>query len=568
MLLRVNMTERKVSAQNLSKELELAGGRGLSSSIINSEVDPNCNPLSENNKIVFAVGAFAGTNLTSSGRISIGAKSPLTGGIKEANAGGTTGHKIANLGYRGIVVEGQSETGMVILVIDKDGVQIEIAENFQGLNNYELSQKLLETYPGSALITIGTAGEKMLPTACIANTDVDDNPSRMNGRGGLGAVMGAKGLKAIVINDENCEKNQRFKEEGSEEDKYKELTKEFNKIVAKAPTTPTYRDYGTAAMADVTNALGGLPTKNFSRGKFDAVEKINGENMRKIIETRGGEGTPTHACMPHCVIRCSNIYPDEKGKAIVAPLEYETIGLMGSNLGIDDLDEIAKLNYVCNDIGVDTIEVGAAIGVLMGEGYYDFGDADKSLDLIKEIEKGTTLGRIVGSGALTTGRVLGAKRIPVVKGQAFAAYDPRSIKGLGVTYSTSPMGADHTAGNTVRAKVNHQDPEPQLKLSKNSQFLSTAIDAVGMCLFTAAAVGGNQAHLVKLINARLGWDKEEDYLPKLGRKIIEIERDFNNRAGFSQGADRLPEYMYHEKNPDSGAVFDVDSEKLDKLFED
>ncbi|UMZ73761.1 aldehyde ferredoxin oxidoreductase C-terminal domain-containing protein [Natranaerofaba carboxydovora] len=560
MLLRVNMKEGKITDEQLNNELQRIGGRALTSHVVSQEVNPNCDPLSGENKIIFAVGPFAGTNLTCSGRLSIGAKSPLTGGIKESNAGGTTGHKIARLGYRGIIVEEKPEKGLYNLVIDKDGARLEDAEECRGMNNYELSEKLLQKYPGSALITIGSAGEKELSTACIANLDMDDNPSRMNGRGGLGAVMGTKGLKAIIVNDEGCEREKLTEE-------YKNWVKELNKVVKEAPTTPTYRDYGTPAMVDVTNALGGLPTYNFSRGKFSEADKINGEYLRDIIEKRGGDGSPSHPCMPGCIIRCSNIYPDEKGETIVAPLEYETIGLLGSNLGIGDLDKIAHLNYICNDVGVDTIEVGAAIGVMMDEDVCEFGDYEKAKELLQEIDKGSLIGRIIGSGALTTGQVFGSKRIPTVKGQSFAAYDPRSIKGLGVTYATSPMGADHTAGNTVRANVDHKDPEPQIDLSKKSQLLSTAIDALGICLFTVGGLGANQKSLVEALNARLGGEKSEEYLRELGEKILLLEKEFNNKAGYSEGADRLPHYMYEEVNPDSNVSFDVDSKKLDEFFD-
>ena len=187
--------------------------------------------------------------------------------------------------------------------------------------------------------------------------------------------------------------------------------------------------------------------------------------------------------MPGCTIRCSNNYADANGESIVSPLEYETIGLMGSNLGIDDLDKIARLNWMVNDLGLDSIEIGAALGVAAKAGLMKFGDYERAEELIVEIKQNSPLGRLLASGATITGKVLGIEQVPAVKGQAMSAYEPRAIKGTGVTYATSPQGADHTSGLTIRAKVNHLDPNGQAALSRTFQINMAGYDTLGACIF-------------------------------------------------------------------------------------
>ena len=506
-LLRVDLTGGDVSEQELTGEDALLGGRGLIAKILTEEVDPAVDPLYGDNKLVIAGGVFAGTKLTSSGRLSIGAKSPLTGGIKESNAGGTSADRLARLGYRGLVLEGRTSDEQYIMVVDHQGVSFEQADEFSGLGNYEIARKLREKYTGAGAITIGPAGEQGMLSACVSNTDGDYNPSRVNGRGGMGAVMGMKGIKAIVIDDSSQAESQVTSSEH-----YQELTKDFARIVAGTEATANYRKYGTSALVKVTDGLGALPTKNFSRGSFERSDEISGQKMHDEIVNRGGEGTTTHSCMDTCVIRCSNVFPDEQGNKLVAPLEYETIGLVGSNLGIESLDEIARINWKCNDVGVDTIEFGGAMGVAMEQGLCDFGDFESVMDMLNEIEENTLLGRLIASGTKILGNVLGAKRIPAVKGQGLPAYDPRSIKGLGVTYATSPMGADHTAGNTVRAPLKHSSKEGQVEASKNLQPFIAALDTLGMCAFLAPSIGKRRSLIVDLINAILDLDISESDL--------------------------------------------------------
>jgi aldehyde:ferredoxin oxidoreductase len=271
--------------------------------------------------------------------------------------------------------------------------------------------------------------------------------------------------------------------------------------------------------------------------------------------------------MAGCTIQCSNVFADQEGNKIVSPLEYETIGVVGSNLGLDDLDAIAALNWELNDLGLDTIEIGVALGVAAEAGLMEYGDSERALELVQEIRDGTELGLTLGHGAVATARRLGVARIPATKGQAMSAYDPRVIKGTGVTYATSPQGADHTAGLTIRAEVNHLDPEPQGELSLNSQINMAGYDSLGVCLFGTFGFASAPGAIGDLITALHGWDLGEDPLQTLGRETLRNELAFNKAAGFGPEDDRIPEWMRQEELPPRGSVFDVPDEVLDTLFD-
>jgi len=319
----------------------------------------------------------------------------------------------------------------------------------------------------------------------------------------------------------------------------------------------------------LTQRFAALPVRNFSRGTFDEVEKIGGESLREFMLARGAPSDPSHACMAGCVIKCSNIFGGEDGKVIVSPLEYETIGLMGSNLGIDSLDAIGRLNWQVNDLGLDSIEVGAALGVAAEAGLMQWGDGERALELIDEIRRGTELGLTLGNGAVAAGKKLGVQRVPAVKGQAMSAYEPRSIKGTGVTYATTPQGADHTCGLTIRAQINHLDPNVQIEVSRNAQFNMAGYDTIGACIFAGFGYAATPDGVVKrLLAARYGWDDLPDnILQELGKQTIKMEREFNRRAGFTKEDDRIPKWMMEEALPENNSVFDVPDEQLDGIFD-
>jgi len=403
-----------------------------------------------------------------------------------------------------------------------------------------------------------------MATAGVMHLDKDRVPARISARGGLGAVMGSKGLKAIVIDEAGTTKPPL-----AQRSLFNSARKRYLKSLQEHPQTgQIYPLYGTAAMVAMCNSKGGIPTRNFSVGRFEQAGQISGEMLHDLIAQRGGDGVHDHACMAGCIIRCSNVFADSSGKTIVSPIEYETIGLMGSNLGIDSLDAIGALNAEANDLGLDTIEIGAALGVAAEAGLMEWGDGQRALELMDEIRRGTVLGRVLGGGAALAGRVLGVTRVPVVKNQAISAYDPRAIKGTGVTYATSPQGADHTAGLTIRANIDHTKPEGQARVSKGAQINMAGYDSLGICVMGGFGFGQDFTMVRDLVNGRYGWGVGDDYLQQVGRETLRLEREFNRRAGFTAAHDRLPEWMTSEPLPPVDTVFDVPAEELDTLFDD
>lgn len=563
---RVNVNTQTLKREPVPPSWERLGGRGLIARILLDEVPADCEPLGPKNKLLFCPGLLVGHMLSSCDRISIGGKSPLTGGVKEANAGGTTGMQLALLGIKALIIEDwPAQSGLWVLHLSAQGARFDPANDLAGLGVYESAARLVEKYGEKvAVALIGPGGEMKLRAAGIQNLDKDKVPSRIAGRGGLGALMASKGLKAVVIDASAGQKPPIANPEA-----FREAQKVFNKALMDHPQTHTYRDYGTAAMVNMCQTFGSLPTRNFSSGQFEHADTLSGEHLRETILQRGGVSKPNHACMPGCVIQCSNVYGSQDGQEVlVAPIEYETIGLMGSNLGIGDLDAVARLNYAVNDLGLDSIEIGAALGVAAEAGLMAWGDGERALALINEIRRNTPLGRVLGNGAAITGKVLGVEHVPVSKNQAMAAYEPRAIKGTGVTYATSPQGGDHTAGLTIRDKINHLDPQGQVELSRTKQIAMAGYDTLGACIFAgfgfAAAPVGT---IARLLNARYGWELPDDILQVLGKETLQLEREFNRRAGFTAKDDRLPEWMTREPLPPTGAVFDVPADELDKTFD-
>jgi aldehyde:ferredoxin oxidoreductase len=563
---RVSVREQTLKQEPIPDSWRRLGGRGLLARIMLDEVDANCDPLGPGNKLIFAPGLLVGHMLSSTDRISVGGKSPLTGGIKESNAGGRTGLHMTHMGIHALIIENQpKEDGFWILHLSLNEARWEKADELAGLGVYETAPVLIQKYGDKvAIALIGPAGERRLKAAGIQNLDKDRVPSRIAARGGLGAVMGSKGLKAIVFDQAGGQKPPIADPDG-----FKAAQKDYTKAVMEHPQTISYRDYGTAAMAHMSDGFGGLPTRNFSSGHFEEVDEISGETMRDFLLERGKPSDPSHACMAGCTIKCSNLFGGEDGKMIVSPLEYETIGLMGSNLGIDSLDTIARMNWQVNDLGLDSIEIGAALGVAAEAGLMQWGDGQRALELIDEIRKGTELGCTLGNGSVATGKKYGVERVPAVKGQAMSAYEPRAIKGTGVTYAVSPQGADHTAGLTIRAKVNHLDPNAQKNPSLTAQLNMAGYDTLGACIFAAFGYAATPDGVIqRLLRARYGWDDVPDnVLQELGKQAIRMEREFNRRAGFTKEDDRLPKWMTEEQLPPHNSVFDVSEEVLDHFFD-
>jgi len=571
-ILRVNMNALSVKSEDVPEAYKGLGGRGLTSAIVAKEVEPTCSPIGPNNKLVFAPGLLGGTNCANSGRISVGGKSPLTGGIKEANSGGQAGAYLSRLGIAALVFEGlPQERKLYKLVIGKDKAELSPADDLKGLGTYATVDSLKREFGDkAAFVSIGQAGEWRLPGASVAFTDRELRPTRHAGRGGLGAVMGAKGIKAIVIDPAGGEQTPI-----ADREKFKEAAKRFAKALQEHPVTSGgLPNYGTDILINIINEAGGLPTRNFSSGRFEGAEKVAGETLNKVTLER--KGNPTHGCMSGCVIRCSGIFLDEKGNYVSKWPEYETVWAWGPNCGIDDLDAIARLDRRCDDIGLDTIETGNAVAVAMEGGVKAFGDAAGAEQLLSEIGEGTPLGRILGSGAAVVAKVFGVRRVPVVKSQAMPAYDPRAVKGVGVTYATSPMGADHTAGYAVAQNImkvgGDVDPlktEGQVGLSRDLQIATAAIDSAGLCLFVTFPmmdIPDAFNAVVDMVNAKSGLSLTGDDITALGKRVLRMEREFNRKAGFTPADDRLPEFFKLEKLPPHGHVFDISDEELDTVF--
>ncbi len=549
------------------------GGRGLTSAIINKEVPADCHALGPENKLVIAPGLLSGCGAANAGRLSVGCKSPLTGTIKEANAGGQAANTLAKLGYAAIIFEGLAAKDKLYIVrIDKDCVNVEEANELKGLTNYQLMDKFLPEYEKKGcMMSIGTAGEMRMSNSTVAVTDVEGRPTRHAGRGGVGAVMGSKGIKAIVLNGEGV-KNW----EPANPEAFKAANKTFVEGLRKHPVTGEgLPAYGTNVLTNVINEAGAYPTNNFTTGQFDGASAISGEAQAELEIKRGGSAT--HGCHRGCVMNCSGIYYDKSGKYLTKQPEYETVWAHGGNCGISDLDTIAMLDRLDDDYGLDTIEMGATIGVAMEAGVIEFGDCEGAINLVHEVGKGTHLGRILGQGTAGAAKAFGIERAPVVKGQAMPAYDPRAVKGVGVTYATSTMGADHTAGYAVATNIlkvgGDVDPltaKGQAALSQNLQVATAAVDATGMCLFIAFAVLDQpetfQA-LIDLLNAAYGWNLTADDVVEYGKSVLRNEKDFNRRAGFTKEHDRLPRYFQRETLAPHGVTFDVSDADLDSVLD-
>jgi aldehyde:ferredoxin oxidoreductase len=556
------MDTKEIRTEKSRQEYRLLGNRGLIARLAYDEIYPKCDPLGPNNKLIIATSPLDGLGITCTGRLSVGGKSPLTGGIKEANSGGVAATKLVQQGIKAIIVEGVAENReMYILLINKDGAQLKTGNHLMGMGTYAVAESIYGDYGDDVgLLTIGQAGEYRLGSAGVFINDTDGDPSRAAARGGMGAVMGAKGLKAVVIEDDG-----NFRPPVFDEQAFTDARKAFTKGILEEPTVKVYTDYGTMGMLMSLNAIGGLPTLNFRKGTWEKAEEISGDKLHDLILERGGEGKITHRCMPVCVIQCSNVFPDEKGKKIVGPLEYEAAAMLGSNLGISDLDKLALFVKMCNDYGLDAIEVGTTLGVAAEAGLLEFGDAERAEELIREMGAGTYLGRILGSGATVTGKVFGVLRVPAVKGQGMAAHEPRGIKGMSVTYAMSPMGADHTAAATYRAQVDHQKPEGQMEASRNIQVVMAYYDNF-LCLFVSRGVGKKPELIIDLINAVFGTNYGPDYLTGLGKEIMKLERAFNVAAGVVQ--DYIPEFMKYEKLEPHGLTSDIPQNDYDHFWDE
>jgi aldehyde:ferredoxin oxidoreductase len=577
------MNNRSYRVEALPKEYKYLAGRALTSSIIANEVPPLCHPLGPNNKIVFSPGIVTGTSAPTSARISVGAKSPLTGGIKESNAGTSWGSDLADLNIRALILEGQPEDKGKHwgLLIAWDKAKKKPKAKFFSANAYAnkpLSQVFPKVYQRfGKTVSIGgcgIAGERGYANSGVVFNDLHARATRYAGRGGMGAVLGSKGVKFIVLDCKGAPGapivNPALFELGKKKITDAIQTHDLTKAKGALNT------YGTAVLINILNEAGGLPTRNFTDGRFEGAAKIAGEAIFEGNKQRLGKELYNHACSPGCIIQCSNTWHKADGSEYASCIEYESDWALGADCGIDNLDEIAEMVKLCNDYGLDTIETGTTIAVAMQAGVIPFGDGKAAIKLLKEMGKSTPLGRILGGGTEVTGKVYGVTHVPTVKGQSMPAYEPRAVKGIGITYATTPMGADHTAGYTiapeiigVAGKVDPLTPEGKGELSRNFQAATAFIDSSGHCLFIAFPIldiAAGFEGMVDECNGVLGTQWTTADVGKLGGEVLKVERQFNEAAGIGKEADRLPEWMKTEPLPPHNQVFEVTDETLDSVF--
>lgn len=542
--LNIDLTSRAITATELHGEDVARAGRWLIAKTLLDANVADADALSPANIMVFSAGPFAGSTFSNANRTSVGCKSPLTGGVKEANGGGTFGYGLGQLGLAGFNLHGASAE-WVVLHFRKDGsIGFDDAQPYLGKGNYEVADKLFARYGDKiAFALCGPVGEYQGLIAGIAFTDKDGRPSRLAARGGVGAVMGSKKVKAVVL---DLDRVPQFHDPKGVRDAVRDYSK---LLLADSIVTGFYAAIGTMGMADYQNYIGGLPVRNFTAGQFSAKEdfRMGGEHIAPQNRSRGGDHT--HACMPGCVIQCSNVYVDEKGKEVVSPVEYETLGLLGTNCGIGDPDDLAALNFICNDLGVDTIETGATLAVLMEAGLGAFGDRSFMAAALRQIGDGTPAGRLYAQGTARVGEHFGVKRVPVIKKQAISAYDPRVVEITGISMMATAQGADHTVGNLPRMKSRDKELPELLELSLNDQVKTAAQDSLGLCIFGRSVTTTNLPFIVNSINAALGTDLDEAWYFRLGREALKMEHEFNRRAGFTAADAELPAFFYDEPLP-------------------
>jgi aldehyde:ferredoxin oxidoreductase len=561
----IQLDDRTIAKRQLEGEAVVKAGRYLIAKTLLDLGAASVDPLSPKNPLIFSAGPFAGTSFSNANRTSVGCKSPLTGGVKEANAGGTFSYGLGQLKIAGFTLLGASP-GWVVIHFKKDGsIVFDDAAPYLGKGNFEANDMLHARYGKKVTVALcGPVGEYQGLLGGIAISDKDGRPSRLAARGGVGAVMGAKKVKAIVV---DLDKAPPF----HESKKVNASIKDYAKMLqADGVVQNFYAKIGTMGMADVQNQMGGLPVRNFSAGRQADVAagekfKMGGDYIGQLNTSRGGE--QTHACMPGCVIQCSNVYHDANGKEVVSPVEYETLGLLGTNCGISDPDDLAQLNYVANDLGVDTIELGAMLAVLMEARLGKFGDVKFMTDCLVEIRKGTDNGRLWAQGTARVGEHYKISRVPVIKKQAISAYDPRVVEATGISMMATAQGADHTAGNLPRLKTREMDLESLVSQSLLHQTRVAANDSLGLCIFGMTVTNPNTEFLANAINAAHGTTLTPAFFEALGRDALRLEMEFNRQAGFTEKDDELPAFFYTEALPPTNHVARFHGPDVHRMYE-
>ncbi|MFQ6051410.1 MAG: aldehyde ferredoxin oxidoreductase family protein [Candidatus Hydrothermarchaeota archaeon] len=559
-ILRVNLSDKTTKIEDLDENLarNFIGGRGLGVKIIYDEVPPGTHPLSEENKIVVATGPLTGTKATESGRYCTITKSPLTGTIHDSHSGGSFGFWLKSSGFDAIIIEGKSDTP-VYLLTDNGKAEIIDASHLWGKTVFETSDALEAEYKPCGIACIGPAGEKLSKIACIMNEKY-----RAAGRGGHGAVLGSKKLKAIVSRG-----NQ--KPEIKNPEKFDEACEEARKIISEHPvTSQALPSYGTAVLVNIINEHGMYPTRNFQTGVFEGAEPTSGETIAEkiLIKKKGCWG---------CEIQCGRW--SKVDDVIGEGPEYETTWSFGADCGVDDLKAVFMSHHLCNEYGLDAIEMGTTIATAMElyeKGYLEeeikWGDGKKQNELVRMTAMREGIGDWLAEGGYRLAERFGAPHLSMdVKKQALPAYDPRGVMAHALGYATSNRGGCHLRAYLIAPEIlGIPEQIDRFSIENKAQWVITfqdlfaTVDSCVVCKFVTFAIGAEQ--IANMLAGATGWDITADEVLKIGERIYNLERAFNAREGFGRKDDTLPKRFLEEPMPEGPSKGHV--VPLDKMLEE
>ncbi|MBD3309291.1 aldehyde ferredoxin oxidoreductase [candidate division KSB3 bacterium] len=549
-VLRVNLTAGTVKTEKLNAEWakDYLGNRGLATRYFVAEVDPKVDPLSPDNKMIMVTGPMTGTLGTSTGRYEVITKGPLTGAIAASNSGGMFGAELKFAGFDMVIFEGASKKP-VYLYIEDGKAELRDASHLWGKVTSEATDILVsETEPTAKVACIGPGGEKQSKIACIMN-----DKERATGRSGVGAVMGSKKLKAVVVVGSGAVTP-------ADPDKAREVALNIrNQLLANAVTGEGLPTFGTPMLVNVMNQHGSYPTRNFQETVFEGAEATSGETLRDTLLVKN------KACFG-CTIACGRVTKVSEGPyaGYGEGPEYETDWAYGAMCGVDNLPAITKANYLCNEYGIDTISTGATIACAMElyeKGYMPkkdagmeitFGNADAIVKLTEMIGKREGIGDKLAEGSYRLGEMYGHPELSMsAKKQEMPAYDPRGVQGMGLEYATSNRGGCHVRGYMVALEVLGDVPPNTVEgkdgMLKGLQDSTAVVDSAGICLFTTFGLGLKE--VAAQLSAMTGVEYTEESLMECGDRIYNLERLFNLKAGLTKDDDTLPPRMLKEPIP-------------------
>ena len=568
-ILRVNLTTGAITKEALDPELakKYIGARGLGSRILSDEIDPKIDPLSADNKLIFATGPLSGTNAPASGHFDVVTKGPLTGTIAASSSGGIFGPMLKYAGYDMIIFEGKAKKP-VYLWINDDKVELRDATALWGKIVPEATEAIrAATDEEASVALIGPAGERQVLFANIMNES-----GRAAGRTGVGAVMGSKNLKAVAVRGTGSVRVADVKG-------FREAVVKTHNMIKNHPVGGGgLKAYGTDVLINILNETGGLPTRNFREGVFATADKVGGESLTKNILTR------PRGCFS-CIMSCGRAtrVTNPKYAGVGEGPEYETAWSFGPDCGIDDLDAITKAHYLCNDYGMDAIAMGTTIACAMdlfesgiikakdtGGAALRFGDAEMMVEMTRKTGAGEGFGKKLALGSFRLAESYGhADYSMSAKKQEMPAYDPRAVQGIGLNYATSNRGGCHVRGYMTAVevlgnplKLDNLATEGKAQWTITFQDLTAALDSTGACLFTTFGIGADE--LATLLTAATGVPYSTEEFMKAGARIWNIERLFNLKAGLTAKDDTLPPRMLNDPMPAGPCKGEVS--KLDKML--